>query len=249
MVAGRFNLRPWSMTEVTAEMIERGRGADPMVAANRRRRAREVRDAREKLTSSSSGHRAFDLELLRLYARRRKASAAWLGLLGVGFVFATLRLALDARSADLGRPQRILRPVQLRLGRGASCVVPTSRSTSCAGSVSSSSPRACRVCCGRSSWCSPATAAIRGSPPSRSFALVLIAAINATVTASIPAAVYGALLPVTIAVVAMNRPARLVGPDALLALLAIGTLIYFVVLAPQPAHRGAAVLELPGREG
>ncbi len=54
------------MTEVTAEMIERGRGADPRIAADRRRRARDVRDAREKLTSASSGHRAFDLELLRL---------------------------------------------------------------------------------------------------------------------------------------------------------------------------------------
>ena len=80
MVVGRLNLRPWSMTEVTAEMIERGRGTDPTVAAERRRRARE------KLTSSSGTHRAFDLELLRLYAERRKASLPWLALLGVAFV-------------------------------------------------------------------------------------------------------------------------------------------------------------------
>jgi len=34
------------MTEVTAEMIERGRGADPKVAAERRRLAVKVREAR-----------------------------------------------------------------------------------------------------------------------------------------------------------------------------------------------------------
>lgn len=49
------------MTEVTAEMIERGRGTDPRVATERRRLAAKVREAREKLTSSGSGHRAFDV--------------------------------------------------------------------------------------------------------------------------------------------------------------------------------------------
>ena len=62
-------------------------------------------------------------------------------------------------------------------------------------------------------------------------ALLLIAAMNATVTASIPAAVYGALAPVTVAEVVAMRPTQLNGPDALLALLALGTLVYFVVLA------------------
>ncbi len=52
------------MTEGTAEMSERGRGADPKVATERRRLAAKVREAREKLTSAGTGHRAFDGELL-----------------------------------------------------------------------------------------------------------------------------------------------------------------------------------------
>lgn len=59
--------------EVTAEMIERGRS----VRRNGQRRELtvSVREAREKLTSSGSGHRAFDMELLDEYARTRRLSA------------------------------------------------------------------------------------------------------------------------------------------------------------------------------
>ena len=69
------------MSEVTAEMIARGRGADPESAAQRRRLAFRVREVREKLTSSGTGHRAFDVELLHLFAiARRNAAAPTLGL-------------------------------------------------------------------------------------------------------------------------------------------------------------------------
>ena len=63
------------MSTVTAEMIERGRGADLQSSAQRRGVAARVRDAREKLTSSGSGHRAFDVELLNEYAHSRLVSA------------------------------------------------------------------------------------------------------------------------------------------------------------------------------
>ena len=56
------------MSEVTAEMIERGRGPDVAVLARRRKTASKVREVRERLTSSGTGHRAFDIELLRIYA-------------------------------------------------------------------------------------------------------------------------------------------------------------------------------------
>ncbi len=218
------------MTEVTAEMIERGRGADPAIAAERRRRARDVRDAREKLTSSSGGHRAFDLELLRLYAARRKASMPWLAVLGAAFLLVLVEwhakpaalicvafnasailsscalaerfLRRPATTTDVGRWERIFVIAEVTQGGLWSMVVV--------------------LACGG------------GDPRLGTFslvALVLIAGINATVTASIPAAVYGALLPVTVAVVAVLRPARLTGPDALLAALALVTLAYFVVLA------------------
>ena len=218
------------MTEVTAEMIERGRGGDPTVAADRRRRARQVRDAREKLTSSSSGHRAFDLELLRLYANRREASAPWLALLGAVFVLMLLAcrttpmplvwLAFNAFSVlcSCALALRFLRRLDATIN-----VVRWERTFVVAESIQGSL------------WSMVVVfACYDGDPRLATFslvALVLIAAMNATVTASIPAASYGALLPVTVAVVAVMRPARLTGPDALLAVLALGTLVYFVMLA------------------
>jgi two-component system cell cycle sensor histidine kinase PleC len=63
------------MSEVTAEMIERGRGLDPQAAAQRRRLSAKVRQARERLTTSDTGHRGCDLELLRAYAGARMNSA------------------------------------------------------------------------------------------------------------------------------------------------------------------------------
>ena len=63
------------MSEITAEMIERGRGRDPKAAAERRKRGAKVQRARERLTTSDTGHRGCDLALLRAYASARKDSA------------------------------------------------------------------------------------------------------------------------------------------------------------------------------
>jgi two-component system cell cycle sensor histidine kinase PleC len=62
------------MSEVTAEMIERGRGPDPRQIAHRRRLAEQVRSTREKLTSTGAGSRTFDIELLLQFARARMAA-------------------------------------------------------------------------------------------------------------------------------------------------------------------------------
>src|SRR3954452_22082594 len=79
------------MSEVTAEMIARGRGADPESAAQRRRLAFRVREVREKLTSSGTGHRAFDVELLHLFAlARRNAAPPTLGLGAVVALIASI---------------------------------------------------------------------------------------------------------------------------------------------------------------
>lgn len=59
------------MTEVTAEQVQRGRGPDPSVLARRKLVTREVKSVRERLTSSTGLVRAFDDELLRLFARYR----------------------------------------------------------------------------------------------------------------------------------------------------------------------------------
>ncbi len=59
------------MSEVTAEMIARGRGNVPKLSNERRRLAYKVREAREKLTSGGEGHGAFETDLVRIYAENR----------------------------------------------------------------------------------------------------------------------------------------------------------------------------------
>ncbi|RZK93153.1 MAG: sensor histidine kinase, partial [Methylobacterium sp.] len=71
------------MTDLTAEMIQRGRGPSAQEAARRRDVARDMRSARERLTSTSGLERAFDYELVRVYAQYRAGAAIPLALLGL----------------------------------------------------------------------------------------------------------------------------------------------------------------------
>ena len=70
------------MSEVTAEMIER-RESDAERSAHRRRVASKMREARESLTSSGSGQRTFDIELLRMFAERRRGATPALAVLAL----------------------------------------------------------------------------------------------------------------------------------------------------------------------
>ena len=105
------------MSELTAQMVQRGRGAASEGFAERRRLGKEIRAAREKLTSSSGLERTFEFELIRLFAQYHVGSAvllfvlaaavaavatlwlpasvilSWLGLMG-GALAITLILAL-----------------------------------------------------------------------------------------------------------------------------------------------------------
>ena len=60
-----------TMAEVTAEQVQRGRGPDPTAVARRKLVTREVKSVRERLTSSTGLERAFDNELLRVFAEYR----------------------------------------------------------------------------------------------------------------------------------------------------------------------------------
>ena len=71
------------MSQITAEMIERGRGANSRPSTERRRLAYKVREAREKLTTGGAGHGAFEGELLRIYAENRISSALWAVLIAL----------------------------------------------------------------------------------------------------------------------------------------------------------------------
>ncbi len=99
------------MREVTADMIARGRFAGES-ARERRRMASRMRVARERLTSSGAGNLRFDVELLRLYARSRRAAILPQSLLSLAVAAMTARwlpvtlvgawLALELSSLALG---------------------------------------------------------------------------------------------------------------------------------------------------
>ncbi|GAB6841250.1 two-component system cell cycle sensor histidine kinase PleC [Methylorubrum rhodinum] len=78
------------MADLTAEMVQRGRGPSSQEVAKRRGIARDMRSARERLTSTSGLERAFDHELLRLYAQYRAGAALPLLALAVALAAASL---------------------------------------------------------------------------------------------------------------------------------------------------------------
>ena len=225
------------MSEVTAEMIERGRGADPRVAAERRRIALKVREAREKLTSSGTGLRAFDLELLRLYAERRKAGAPGLAMLGVAFALVAMQwtprpmlacwMIANATGILLGR---VL--AARFLGRHAAIVNSATVDVKRWGRLFVAS-ETLQGCLWALIIASAFVAHNANAAPFIMIALLLVAAMNATVIASVPVAVYGSLTPITLAILVILRPTHpsLAANDALLVVLAMGTQAYFVHLA------------------
>src|SRR5580700_4022917 len=60
------------MSEITAQMIERGRAGDPSAASRRRKMNIKLRHARQTLTSASGDHSAPYDSLVRLFARSAK---------------------------------------------------------------------------------------------------------------------------------------------------------------------------------
>ncbi len=220
------------MTEVTAEMIERGRGADPKIAAERRRLAAKVREAREKLTSAGSGHRAFDVELLQLFARGRQSST---------FGFTLFAVAAAAIAAAWVAPQPLLIWFGIEL---ASLLI----SHRLAAKFLAIEPASANVGRWRSNFI--IAEVIQGivwaqlvglvgetaDPNGRTFILVtllLVAAMNATITASIPVAVYAGLAPMTTAIVAFLWPTSLTDKSMPLAVLACAALLYSAILAKK----------------
>src|SRR5215213_2345492 len=177
------------MGELTAQMIQRGRGAPSGDVAHRRKIVQDVRAAREKLTSSIGLERAFDYELVRLFAQYRVgASIPLFALLAAMACAATLwtplrdsvvgfLAVLSAMLVSLALSQRFLRQdsdaVSLRAWRGRFVLAEALQS-------------AC--------WVLAVQALVQVEAPGiQSFILfivVIVAAITAMLSATVPAAVY-----------------------------------------------------------
>ena len=217
------------MTEITAEMIERGAGPDPEEASRRRKAHFQMRAAREKLTSGGDRREIFDHELLHLFAQSRRAAtpaiimlaiaiaataAYWIPLTAVilwfslvtsaialcfGFSTEFLRLKPEAVHSSSWRRKFVL--AEAVHGAGWALII--------------------------------LMLLFAQDESARTFVLfvlLLFAAITSMIAAAIPYAVYGGLMPVLIAIVFCIKPG--VGYDKLMmTLLAICTLLYFVYLA------------------
>ena len=219
------------MQEVTAEMIERGRDGSRTPA--QRRLALRVQEAREKLTSSGSGQRAFDVELLKVFAERQRRAAPALS------VFALATAAVATLWLPVG---------QVVTWLGFVCVGIIAMSAWVHRFLAEADPAS-----SHSSWRRrfAFAEAVRGlvwallavpmlevhDPFAQSFVVLvlLVYATTATVVAaSLPLAGYAGLLPVALAVVWSTRPET---PDALPVVTAAGTALLFCLVLARHLFR------------
>ncbi|MEJ0092554.1 MAG: HAMP domain-containing sensor histidine kinase [Methylocella sp.] len=216
------------MTEVTANMIARGSAANADVAAKRRGFGLTFRKAQE--AGLACANRDFDLALLKLFANGRQSSALAMAALSVVFavialvwapadaIFIWLSLNLTALGLTHQLARRFLRgPVSNAAAarwRRDFVIAETLQGFSWA-----------IIICLVSQADDPATHACA------LVMMLLVVAINATITASVPAAAIGALAPMTLAIVALLRPTSFTGGTLPLAALAGGALLYFLLLA------------------
>ena len=217
------------MGEVTAEMIERGRGANPEASARRRQFASQMRIVRERLTSAGSGHRIFDLELLRFYAQSHLSASPAMMLLafGISCLSTVWMSALDAI-------------IWMSLLTTGFALTRRSVTRFLALSESEIDPKIWRrkfvlaeVIQGLL-WSFLVVLLLnQADPAARTFVLfvfLLVTAMTAMVAASLPSAVYGGLIPLTGAIVIFLLPTE--GLESLpLTIMACGAQLYFIVLA------------------
>lgn len=219
------------MSEVTAEMIERGRGLDPEVAAHKRRLASRVKETRERLTSTGTGHRAFDVELLRLFAESRMSAIPALSLLG---------LAVAAMSCIWAPPLEALCWLSLLCGTHLIAYRCAKKFRSVAESnVVIAFWRRRFVLTEAAQCCAWALLPFlfHASNDANArifvlFVLMLIAALTALISATIPLAVYAGLVPTTIAIIIYVQPASYTYAWQL-PLMAGGAQLFFIILAQR----------------
>lgn len=220
------------MSEVTAEMIERGRGVDPETATTRRRLGAKVRQARERLTTSDTGHRGCDLELLRAYAETRVDSAisavaliAMMTLLslywvsaGAALVWSVLAFSSLVLCYGMARLLQSLEDSKVMVMRWRKKFVATEFIH---GLV----------------WAGVAALMLNAKDPNaRTFVitmLLLSAAFNTMVTATIPTAVYAAIVPISLTVVGFIGFTGFGDTSVALLAMVVATQMFFYVLAKR----------------
>ena len=223
------------MSEVTAEMIERGRGRlDPQTATQKRRMGARVKQARERLTTSDTGHRGTDLELLRAYAETRVNSA----------VSATALILMMSLLALYWIPlQRVVIWSVLAFSSLILCY-------GIAKNLQSYDDSKVTVKQWRTKfvitelvhglvWAGVVAMLLNSKDPNAHtlviVTLLLSSAFNTMVTATIPAAVYAAIVPISATTIGYIAYVNRGGGETFVALLAAvaATQVFFYVLAKR----------------
>ena len=226
------------MTEITAEMIERGRGLDPQVATQKRRLGARVREARERLTTSDTGHRGADLELLRAYAEARMNAS----LSAVALILMTSGLSLYWVPPQMALIWMVLAFSRLILCHGVAKNFRALEDDKVAVKDWRTKFVVTELIHGIV-WAGVAALLLAARDPNARvlvlLMLILSSAFNAMLTATIPAAVYAAIAPASLAAVAYivyANPNH--GGQTFVALLAMvaTTQLFFYVLARRFHH-------------
>jgi two-component system cell cycle sensor histidine kinase PleC len=213
------------MSDLTAEMVQRGRGPSSEEVARRREVARGVRSVREKLTSTSGLERAFDYELIRIYAEYRSGSGLPQILLGLAvagasafwvppLIAATWALCLVAAALlSMVLSRRFLKQdaaaVPVRAWRRLFMAAEVLQSTSWAMMI------------------------LIGAPSAQTFilfGLVIVAAVATMMAATLPGVTLAAMLPLTFAastLLAFSHDMNTV----ILVTMVIGSQVFFMGLA------------------
>jgi two-component system, cell cycle sensor histidine kinase PleC len=217
------------MSDVTAQPPERARTAPAGDGPRRRTLARDVRTAREKLTSSIGLERAFDHELIRLFAQYRLGATLPLVLLALSIAgtmllwvpatraFLWLGAVLTAMAILLGLAHLFLRQDPERDPLAAW------RRRFVLGELLHAACWSLVVLL---------LMPVEGGAtrPFLIFVLIMLAAVTATLSATVPLAVYAGLLPLCIATVALLGGSRELD-SVMLVLMAASAQLFFVVLA------------------
>ncbi|GJD43614.1 Sensor histidine kinase RcsC [Methylobacterium cerastii] len=213
------------MSELTVEMVQRGRGPSSEEAVRRRGVARDMRSAREKLTSKTGLVRAFDYELLRLYAQYRAGAGIPLGLFAIAMasaacfwveplvasIWALCAFLMITLNASMSRSFLRAEPGAVSLARW--------RRRFAFGEVMQSL-----------SWSAIVGLGMLGGWHFALFGLIIAAAVATMVAATVPTAAAAALVPLALATLCLLTFAREADAVMLVAM-AIGSQIFFLGLA------------------
>jgi two-component system cell cycle sensor histidine kinase PleC len=216
------------MGELTAEMVEQGRLATFADPVRRRRLAQDMRTAREKLTSSTGLERTFEYELVRAFAENHArasmvvlalaavvaaVSTYWFSFGVVGAWFAWVSAAIGLRHAVVEsflktEPEAVALPVWRR------------RFVLCEFGFACTWAPAIKL-----------LADVEGGTYGFTlFVALMIAAVTTTLSASIPVAVYGGILPLALTVGAVAALSRDLGAS-MLAVMTASAFVFLVVLS------------------